>query len=128
MMANAQNAVVYDIYYKSRLENVPEYTFNSFNKYTFTTGMLKGSEVSLGMRYSSVRVASRSLDWNPLNGGWQMPSYTVFDATFGREYEIAGYRMRTQLGLYNLTNKTYYEGGTIPSTRMSWNLTNELTF
>jgi len=126
--ANAQNAVVYDIYYKSRLENVPEYTFNTFNKYTFTTGMLKGSEVSLGMRYSGVRVASRSLDWNPLNGGWQMPSYTVFDATFGREYEIAGYRMRTQLGLYNLTNKTYYEGGTIPSTRMSWNLTNELTF
>jgi outer membrane receptor protein involved in Fe transport len=106
--------VASDIYYNARLENVPEFRFNIFNKYTFVdgvvNGMARGLNVGLGTRYSSETVVSRSVDWNPFNGGYQAGDYLVFDATVGMPWELFGYKFNSTLGIYNLTDKKYSEG------------------
>ena len=106
--------VASDIYYNARLENVPEFRFNIFNKYTFVdgvvNGMARGLNAGLGIRYSSETVVSRSVDWNPFNGGYQAGDYLVFDATVGMPWELFGYKFNSTLGIYNLTDRKYSEG------------------
>jgi outer membrane receptor protein involved in Fe transport len=104
-----------DIYWNSRVENIAEYQFKMFGKYTFNQGIAgtsytRGANVSLGMRYSSETVISRSVDWNPLAGGLQAGDYLVWDLTLGMPWEIGGYKMRTSLGIYNLTDEDYTDG------------------
>jgi len=106
--------VASDIYYNARLENVPEFRFNIFNKYTFVDGVVngvaRGLNVGVGMRYSSETVVSRSVDWNPLTNGYQAGDYLVFDTTIGYPWELFGYKLNTTLGIYNVTDKKYSEG------------------
>ena len=106
--------VASDIYYNARLENVPEFRFNIFNKYTFVDGVVngvaRGLNVGVGMRYSSETVVSRFVDWNPLTNGYQAGDYLVFDTTIGYPWELFGYKLNTTLGIYNVTDKKYSEG------------------
>ena len=62
------------------------------------------------MRYSSETVISRSVDWNPLAGGLQAGDYIVWDMTMGIPWEVGGYKIRTSLGIYNLTDEKYTDG------------------
>jgi outer membrane receptor protein involved in Fe transport len=120
------------IYWGSRVENVPEYKFTFFGKYTFNQGLWnefgRGASVGLGARYSSETVISRSVDWNPLAGGYQAGDFLVFDLTFGVPWEVAGYKVRTSLGIYNLTDEKYSEGSYVMSPERSFLLTNTLSF
>ncbi|MEO7599660.1 MAG: TonB-dependent receptor [Opitutus sp.] len=120
------------IYWGSRVENVPEYKFTVFGKYTFAQGFAgefgRGASLGLGVRYSSETVISRSVDWNPLAGGYQAGNYVVADLTFGVPWELAGYRVRTSFGIYNLTDKRYSEGSYVLSPERSFLLTNTLSF
>ena len=126
--ASAAAKVASDIYYKARLENVPEYRLNAFGKYTLTEGIARGLSLGGGMRYSSKAVVSRSVDWNPLAGGYQSGDYLVFDATVAYPWEIAGYRITTGLGVYNLTDEKYSEGSFTQSPARNWLLTTSLKF
>jgi outer membrane receptor for monomeric catechols len=125
---SAAAKVAADIYYGARLENVPEYRLNAFGKYTFTDGPVRGLSIGAGMRYSSETVVSRSVDWNPLNGGLQGGDYLVFDLTLGFPWEIAGYKVSTQLGIYNVTDEVYFEGRNALSPARNWVLSNTLSF
>ncbi|MEO6005103.1 MAG: TonB-dependent receptor [Opitutus sp.] len=120
------------IYWGSRVENVPEYKFTVFGKYTFNQGFSgefgRGASIGLGVRYSSETVISRSVDWNPLAGGYQAGNYVVADLTVGVPWELSGYHVRTSLGVYNLTDKKYSEGSYVLSPERSFLLTNTLSF
>ncbi|WP_414660376.1 TonB-dependent siderophore receptor [Horticoccus sp. 23ND18S-11] len=120
--------VASDIYYNARLENVPEYRFNVLGKYTLTEGVVRGLALGGGMRYSSKAVVSRSVDWNPLAGGYQSGDYMVFDATVSYPWEIYGYRVTTGLGVYNLLDEKYSEGSFAQSPARNWLMTTTLKF
>ena len=126
--ASAATKVASDIYYKARLENVPEYRLNAFGKYTLTDTIARGTALGLGMRYSSKAVVSRSVDWNPLAGGYQSGDYLVFDATVGYPWEVFGYRLTTSLGVYNLTDEKYSEGSFAQSPARNWLMTATVKF
>ncbi len=118
-----------DIYYNARLENVPEYRFNFFGKYTLTDGAARGAAFGLGMRYSSKVVVSRGVDWNPLAGGYQAGDYVVFDVTVSYPWEVFGYKLQSSLGIYNATDKDYNEGGSfVYSPKRNWLFTNTVRF
>ena len=121
-----------DIYYTARLENVPEFRFNFFGNYTFTEGLVngvgRGTRLGFGARYSSETVVSRSVDWNPLAGGYQAGDYLVFDVTVGYPWEILGYRIDTTFGLYNVTDEKYSEGSFAQSPARNWIFRNTLKF
>ncbi|MCP5529768.1 MAG: TonB-dependent receptor [Opitutaceae bacterium] len=125
---SASAKVASDIYYGARIENVPEYRFNVFGKYTFTDGPVHGLAVGAGMRYSSETVVSRSVDWNPLNGGYQAGDYVVFDVTLNYPWKIAGFNLRTSLGVYNVTDEQYSEGSFVLSPSRNWLFSNTLEF
>jgi outer membrane receptor protein involved in Fe transport len=120
------------IYWGSRVENVPEYKFTAHGKYTFTQGLWnefgRGAYVTLGGRYSSKTVVSRTVDWNPLAGGYQAGDYLVWDFTAGLPWEVGGYKVRTSFGIYNLTDEKYSEGSFVMSPERSFLLTNTLSF
>ena len=120
--------VASDIYYGARIENVPEYRFNVFGKYTFRDSMVRGLSVGGGARYSSKTVISRSVDWNPLAGGYQAGDYVVFDATLGYPWKVFGYTLTSSFGLYNVTDKHYSEGSFALSPARNWLLSNSITF
>ncbi len=121
-----------DIYYKARIENVPEFKFTAFTKYTFTDNLAgnfgRGLSVGFGLRYMSETVISRSVDWNPLRNGLQAGDFFVFDASLSYPWELLGYKVNTSLGVYNLTNKDYLEGSFVMSPPRNWLLTNTITF
>jgi len=125
---SAAAKVASDIYYGARIENVPEYRFNAFGKYTFTDGPVRGLSVGAGMRYSSETVVSRSVDWNPLNGGYQAGDYVVFDLSLGYPWKIAGFNIRSSLGVYNVTDEKYSEGSFVLSPARNWLFSNTLEF
>ncbi|MBS0662862.1 MAG: TonB-dependent receptor [Verrucomicrobia bacterium] len=128
---NAQSAagkIASDIYYGARLENVPEYRLNFFGKYTLTEGVARGAAFGLGMRYSSKAVVSRGVDWNPLNGGFQYGDYVVFDVTASYPWEILGYKLTSSLGIYNVTDKDYSDGGFVLSPKRNWLFSNTVRF
>ncbi len=120
------------IYWNSRVENIPEYKFTAFGKYTFNDnfvgGFGRGFSVGLGVRYSSETVVSRSVDWNPLAGGYQAGDYVVTDLTFSLPWEIGGYKIRSSFGIYNLTDEVYSEGSFVLSPERNFVLTNTLQF
>ena len=120
--------VASDIYYGARIENVPEYRFNAFGKYTFTDGPARGLSLGAGLRYSSETVVSRSVDWNPLKGGYQAGDYVVYDLTLGYSWSVADFKFRTSLGIYNVTDEEYSEGSFAMSPARNWLFSNTLEF
>jgi outer membrane receptor protein involved in Fe transport len=124
----APGDIRYDIYWNSRLEHSPEFRFSSFNKYTFVDGPVRGLSVGLGVRYASKIVISRSQDWNPLQGGLQVGDYVVWDFTLGYPYEVLGYKLKSQLGVYNATDETYSDGHYTLAPSRYWTLSTTLTF
>ncbi len=126
--AAAATKVATDIFYGARIENVPEFRLNSTNKYTFNQGVLAGLSLGAAARYSSSTVVSRSVDWNPLNGGFQAGNFLVFDTTAAYSWDLVGYRVTSNLGIYNVTDKKYFEGTYVASPRRQLLLTNTMKF
>lgn len=126
--ATATNQAYYALYYSNRIENVPEFRFNAYNRYTFTDGFARGLSIALGARYSSETIISRSIDWNPDRGGFTAGNYLVFDANIAYPWELYGYKLNTALGIYNLLDKTYYEGNFVPADHRTWTLRTTVSF
>jgi outer membrane receptor protein involved in Fe transport len=120
--------IYYDLYFNTRLEYTPEYTFKTFNKYTFTDGPIRGASVGLGIRHASKTSIGRNNSWNPKEGGLAGADYTVFDLTLAYPYEIYGYKLKSQLGIYNLTDEVYTEGSYTLAPARYWTLSTTLTF
>ncbi len=119
-----------DLQYGERLENVPEFSMNSINKYTFTS-VVPGLSVGANARYKSTTNISRSADWNPRAGGLTSGNFLVFDVNVGYPWEVLGYKVSTQLGIYNALDKKYVEGSStnvVLSPPQTWLLTNTLKF
>ena len=110
LASSIQSRVASDIYYGARLENVPKYRLNQWSKYTITDGPLAGLSLALGARYSSQMVISRSVDWNPLNGGAQAGDYVVFDTSISYPWELFGYKVSTTANITNVGDKAYLDG------------------
>ncbi len=117
-----------DLYYGQRVENTPKIRFNTFSKYTFTSGPVQGLQIGLGTRYSSKAVVSRSIDWNPERNGFQAGNYFVLDSTVTYPWEVFGYKISTSANLSNVTDKLYFEGGPVPSQGRQFFLINTLKF
>ena len=81
-----------------------------WSKYTITDGPLAGLSLALGARYSSQMVISRSVDWNPLNGGAQAGDYVVFDTSISYPWELFGYKVSTTANITNVGDKAYLDG------------------
>ncbi len=125
---SAAAKVASDIYYGARIENVPMYRFNVFEKYTFTDGLARGASLGAGLRYSSKTVVSRSVDWNPLAGGYQAGDFMVFDLTANYPWQALGYKLNSSFGIYNVTDARYSEGSFVLSPARNWLFSNTLQF
>ena len=117
-----------DIYLTQRIENVPEFTFNIYNKYTFTETFAKGLSLGLGMRYRSETIVSRSIDWNADAGGFTAGDYLVFDGNISYPWSVGGYNFINTLQVTNLTDETYYEGGYYAANKRTWRFYTTLEF
>ncbi|MBP9912683.1 MAG: hypothetical protein KBF26_04675, partial [Opitutaceae bacterium] len=126
--SSAAAKVASDIYYGARIENVPEYKFTVFGKYTLTDGPARGLGLGAGMRYSSETVISRSVDWNPLAGGLQAGDFVVFDLTANYPWSVGGYKFTSTLGIYNVTDQQYSEGSFVLAPARNWIFSNTLSF
>jgi outer membrane receptor protein involved in Fe transport len=126
--ASAASQLAWRIYYDARIENVPEFRLNTMNKYTFSEGPVRGLSLGLGTRYSSKTVVSRSVDWNPLNGGFQAGNFFVFDFNTAYSWELLGFHVNSNLGIYNLFDEKYFEGTYVASPRRQFLLTNTVRF
>ena len=116
------------IYYSGRLEYVPEYRFNFFGKYTLTDGVARGASFGLGARYMSQAVVARNVDWNPLAGGYQFGNFVVFDVTASYPWEVLGFKLQSTIGIYNVTDKDYSDGGYVLSPKRNWLFSNTVRF
>ncbi len=73
-------------------------------------------------------VIARSVEWNPLNGGFQSGDYFVFDSTISLPWTIRGFRAKTSVNVQNLLDTLYFEGGTIASPGRTLFITNSVRF
>jgi outer membrane receptor for ferric coprogen and ferric-rhodotorulic acid len=127
--SSVTNAINYNIIFDSRLANVPKETVSLWNKYTFDTGPARGLSLALGIRYLGARVYSQSMAYNPLNGGLMLPAFWDLDANITYPYEILGYKFKTKIGLYNLTNQTHFGGFDLtPDPLFNWICDTTLSF
>ena len=87
------------------IENVPDHAFNLWNKYTFTTGRLKGLALGGGVK------ASSSMNLHP---SWDVPlrgeGYISVDALVAYTRKLSSGTLQVQLNLENLTSERYTKG------------------
>ncbi len=126
--ATPANQLAWRIFYESRIENVPEFRLNTINRYTFSEGAIRGLSLGVNSRYSSKTVVSRSVDWNPLNGGFQAGNFLVFDLNLGYAWNVYGFKVNSNLGVFNVLDKEHFEGTYVASPSRQFLLTNTLRF
>lgn len=107
----ARDNVNYDAIFNARLAYAPEYSFNAWNKYSFTDGALAGLSIGGGLRYRSEIVVSNSRDWNPNRNGVTAGDYVIFDALVTYNRELWSIPTTFSLNVTNLFDELYYEGG-----------------
>lgn len=89
----------------SHLESVPRFTVNVWNKYTVTTGALKGAYVGGGVNVMGETYVHPS---------WTIPIKTetvaLFDAIFGYETKLGDLPVNARVNIRNLLDKHYLNG------------------
>lgn len=103
--------VNYDAVFNARLAYAPEFSFNLWNKYTFSEGALDGFTIGGGARYRSEIVVSNSRDWNANRGGVTAGDYLVFDGLIGYQTDLWEMPVNFTINITNLLDERYYEGG-----------------
>jgi outer membrane receptor protein involved in Fe transport len=88
------------------LDLAPDDMIRVFQRYVFTSGILEGASVGLGVRYqSSFMPQGSSVNW-----GLVFPGYTVGDLVLGYDTRLWGRNVAFTLNVDNVTNSTYIEG------------------
>ncbi len=89
----------------SRIESVPDYTVNVWNKYTFTTGALKGYYVAGG---------ANALGKVGLHPSWTVPiesdPVVLFDAVVGYRTRVRDIDLDVRVHVRNITDREYLNG------------------
>lgn len=89
----------------SHLESVPRYTVNLWNKYTFTTGALRGTYVGGG---------ATALGATYVHPSWTVPitsdEVVLFDAVIGHVTKLGRWPVDLRLNVRNLADKHYLNG------------------
>jgi outer membrane receptor protein involved in Fe transport len=89
----------------SRLESVPEYSVNLWNKYTFTSGALRGWYVGGG---------GNALGKVGLHPSWTVPiesePVVIYDAVIGYTTKIGQVAVDARINVRNLTDEHYLNG------------------
>lgn len=89
----------------SRIESVPEYSVNFWNKYTFTRGALKGFFVGGG---------GNALGKVGLHPSWTVPieseAVILFDAMVGYTTRVRDVQVEARLNVRNLADEHYLNG------------------
>ncbi len=80
------------------VENAPKNTSNTWIKYTFKKGILKGFGIAAGHSQVSAR--------NTLQEGLRLPGYIILNAGIRYDYK----HLSTAINFNNITNKTYWVG------------------
>ena len=89
-----------------RLRSAPEHNFRTFGKYTFNEGLLKGTSVGLGVRYTGEHEAlSQNAAFDLTN-----EASTVVDAFVSYRTQIAGQKISLTLSIDNLLDEAYIIG------------------
>lgn len=106
-----------------RLNGAPTYTLNFWNKYTFTTGQLKGLYAGFGWRYvGAVHV----------HPSWSAPVYarnvSTVDLLVGYQWKIGRIGADVSLRVDNLTNRFFYDQSFRPNQGRSIDLITSLHF
>ncbi|MDP3070410.1 MAG: TonB-dependent receptor [Opitutaceae bacterium] len=83
----------------------PTTSYKLWNRYTFSSGELKGLTLGAGLRHSS----SARLSGDPLNRV-MMPAFTVYDAMASYAFTVGGRRITAQLNVKNVADKLYRDG------------------
>jgi len=81
---------------------------NLWTKYEFSDGNLKGLSFGTGVYVRGQRQGDNE-------NSFQLPGYARWDASLGYSFRQFGSKITTQLNVYNLLDKTYYD-------RSSWRL------
>lgn len=89
----------------SRIESVPSYSINLWNKYTFTTGALRGFYVGGG---------GNALGKIGLHPSWTVPiesdPVVLFDAVVGYTTKVGNIGVDARINVRNLTDEYYLNG------------------
>jgi outer membrane receptor protein involved in Fe transport len=89
----------------SRIESVPDYSVNVWNKYTFTRGALRGFYIGGG---------GNALGRIGLHPSWTVPIESepviIFDAVVGYETKVRGVGVDARVNVRNLTDEEYLNG------------------
>ena len=89
----------------SHLESVPRYTVNLWNKYTFTTGSLRGGYVAGG---------ATALGETYEHPSWTVPiksdAVVLIDAMVGYATKLQNFPVDFRVNVRNLANKRYLNG------------------
>lgn len=106
-----------------RLQMTPKHQFTFWNRYTFSSGRLKGAFIGGGARYNSEADTIILSSFDLKN-----ESFLTFDAVLGYETKIADRPVRLQVNLRNLTDEDYHDGKWIPADPFSAYFTLEARF
>jgi iron complex outermembrane receptor protein len=86
----------------NRLVSVPRNSGSLWAKYELNDGLLQGLNVGSGIYVRSDRMAD-------LDNTAQLPGFVRWDASVGYSFKQFGSKITTQLNVYNLLDKEYYE-------------------
>lgn len=93
----------------SRLQNSPEHQFSLWNKYTFTSGPLKGFYIGGGVRQKSNNRVIVNASFDLSN-----PGYVVYDALVGYNGSWGTRPFTVSLNVNNLFDRYYFPGNFMP--------------
>lgn len=88
-----------------RFGGIPENTYVLWNRYTLSSGPLKGLTFGAGIRHND----STNLSQDP-NNAVQIPSFTVYDAMISYKFKAFNREVKSQFNVKNLTDELYREG------------------
>ncbi|MGX2041477.1 TonB-dependent siderophore receptor [Methylocaldum sp. MU1018] len=86
----------------NRFAAVPRNSGSFWAKYEFDRGYLRGLSLGTGVYIRGRREGDNA-------NTFQLPGYVRWDASVGYSFEQFGSRITTQLNVYNLLDKTYYD-------------------
>lgn len=86
----------------NKLAAVPLNSGSLWGKYEFTTGAMRGLDFGTGVYVRSQRQGDNA-------NTFQLPGYARWDASVGYGFNYGKSKITTQLNVYNLLDKTYYD-------------------
>lgn len=108
------------------LENVPEWMFSTWAKYTFTEGMFQNGYVGFGGNYQSEEVHETRT--NNQFEAFTTGDWWRFDLLLGYRWDIYDQPLNVRFNVNNLLDEEYVTGSFGPAPTRTWRLTASYEF